>query len=74
MIEFDARRSPGNLIRPDAKALKGVGAERGCYSDIRRVPSSRLEDPADAGNIVPRVERMPMPAEISLDPRREIAG
>ena len=70
---FHSSRSD-NFIRPDAKAVKGVDAERRCHGDIRRIPASRQEDPADAGNIVARVERMPMSTKISLKPRREITG
>ena len=62
-----------HLIRPNAKTLKGIGAERRCHGDIRRVPSSRQEDSTDAGRIVPRIEHMPFATEIRLEPGREIA-
>ena len=69
--EFHSSQS-GSLICPDAKAVKGVGAESLCNSDIRRVPSLGQENPANARSIVPWVERMAITTEISFEPRCEI--
>ena len=62
------------FVGPDPKAREGIRAERSGDRDIRRVASPRQQNPADPGDVVPCIERMPMSAEIDLEPRREIAG
>ena len=63
-----------NFVCPDSEGVQRVGAERRRDGDVGRVATSRQQDPTDARRVVPRIERVPLTAEIGFEPGREIAG
>ena len=60
------------LVGPYPEARQYVGAERAADRDVGSVTAARDQHPADAWNIVARVEDVPMAAEERLKPGSEV--
>ena len=67
-----AHASSFRLARPHREAGEGVGTERVADRHVRRIPSAGDQDAADARLVVPRVEGVPAPSDIGLEPGGEI--
>src|ERR1700758_818058 len=61
------------LIRPDFKADEGVWSESLSNWNVRSIAALGDQDAADPRNVVARVERIPVAAEIGLKPAGEVA-
>src|SRR5262249_9419274 len=68
--ELDAGRR--DLVGVHGEALEHVRTEGGAERHVGGVAPARHHDPADAGNVVPGIERVPPAAEIDLEPGAEI--
>src|SRR5207302_2933434 len=66
------RRRCGDFFRPYRKAAERVRTEGRGDRDIRRVAAARDQRPADARDVVARVENVPLTTEIDFEPGREI--
>ena len=62
-----------DLVGPDLEADQRVGAEGLGDRHVGGVAALRDQHAADAGHVVARVESVPVPAEIGLEPAGEIA-
>ncbi len=63
-----------DCIRPDADTRERAGAILGDDGDIQGVASAADRNPSNARFIVSRIKRVPLPAQIGLEPGMEVHG
>ena len=61
-----------DLVRPHGETGERVGTERVADRHVRRIASAGDEHAADPRSVVPRIERVPVPSDIGLEPGGEI--
>ena len=72
--EFCRQISCGaHVVCPNAKAVQRIRAERRRDGDVCGIAAPRHQDSADARHVVPRIERVPLTAEIDFEPGREVS-
>src|ERR1017187_9985625 len=68
-------RLPGvlrNLVRPNLEIFQRIKSERVADRNVGGIPSLPHQHPACARRIVARIERVPSPAQICLEPARKV--
>src|ERR1700733_11743963 len=72
-LDLPGDHSSWGLIRPDFEADQCIGTERLGDRDIGSIAPLPEQDTADPRHIVPRVEHLPSPADIGLEPAGKIS-
>lgn len=63
-----------DLVGPDGKPLKRVGAKGIGESNIAGIPATCHEDTSDARSVITRVKGIPLVTQIDLKPPRKVHG
>jgi hypothetical protein len=65
-------RSDTDFVGPDGERLELIDSKRRRQGNIGGITTAGHEHAPDAGNVVTRVKRVPLPAQECLEPRAEI--
>src|SRR5271163_1907737 len=75
-VPFAGRKScsidPGDLVRENFEAYQCIGTEGAGDGDVGGVATASDEHPPDPGNVIARVEGVPLATEIRLEPAGEV--